>query len=330
MSQSSSRLRALCPEPDNYSEVGLEAIRRFADLTLQVMGADELHRCIADYELLFVRLRTRVPGALLREGRRLRAVVSPTTGLNHIDLESASSLGIEIFHLRGQSEILRTIPSTAEHTWGLLLALARQIPAASRSVLAGSWSQETFRGRELKGKCLGILGFGRLGSVVSKYARAFGMDVVAFDPYVDDVPSHVRRCRTMAELLRSSDVLSIHVPLNEETEGLIGWDEIDLLPEGSMFVNTSRGEIVDEEALILALTSGRISGAAVDVLQREHTIRQGGNPLIAYAREHDNLIITPHIGGATFEAVAKTDLFLIARLVEWLGSTPPAARGSST
>jgi D-3-phosphoglycerate dehydrogenase len=233
-------------------------------------------------------------------------------------MEAAAELGIEVFHLRGKTEFLRSIPSTAEHTWALLLSLARKIPAAYASVKYGEWEQEPYRGHELHEKRLGILGCGRLGGTVAHYARAFGMKVSTFDPHAEFVPSYVARTETLSDLLAGSDILSIHVPLNEETRGMIGQEELAHLPNGAVLINTSRGEIVDESALVSALRSGRLAGAAVDVVQHELDPERRGTALIDYARDHDNLIITPHIGGATVEAVAKTDLFLIGQLVEWL------------
>ena len=321
MNETQPIVRALCPEPANYSEAGLAAIGAIADLTKREMDAESLLQCIGDYDVLFVRLQTRVTKELMEAGRggRLRAVVSPTTGLNHIDLEAAEALGIMVFHLRGQKDFLRTVPSTAEHSWGLLLSLVRQIPAASRSVLEGHWRQERFRGRELHGRSLGIVGCGRLGGIMAHYGRAFGMRVGAYDPYAELVPSYIRRHNTLDDLLETSSVVSIHVPLNDETVGLIGEREIMRLQPGAFLINTSRGEIVDENSLLSALASGHIAGAAVDVIQREHLAETQGSPMIAYAKSHDNLIVTPHIGGATFEAVEKTDLVLVAQYAEWLG-----------
>jgi len=325
MPDSRPRLKAICPEPENFSAAGLAAIGEVATLESAHMSPEELLERIAKFDLLFVRLQTRVTRELLKAGTRLKAVVSPTTGLNHIDLEAAAERGIEVIHLKGQTEFLRSIPSTAEHTWALLLSLVRRLPAAFASVRAGHWEQEPYRGHELHEKRLGILGCGRLGAMVAHYGRAFGMKIATFDPYSTFLPSYVEQCESLEDLLSRSDVLSIHVPLNDETKGMIGAREIDRLPHGALLINTSRGEIVDEDALVKALGSGRLAGAAVDVIQRELDPDLRAGPLIAYARENENLIITPHIGGATFEAVEKTDLFVIARLTERLGLTeaPP-------
>jgi D-3-phosphoglycerate dehydrogenase len=312
------RPRALCPEPDNYSAAGLEAIREFADLSARPLSRDELLEVIGEADLLFVRLKTFVDASILERASRLTAIVSPTTGLNHIDLEAAARNGVEIFHLKGQVDFLKTVTSTAEHTWALLLALIRHIPSASADVTAGHWRQDVHRGHELQGKRLGILGYGRLGQIVARYGLAFGMDVYAFDRKGSEAPAGVTACSSLGGLLNVSDVLSIHVPLDDSTRSMIGEEELSLLPEGAVLLNTSRGEIVDEAALLDVLRSGRLRGAAVDVIANEGRYRE--SELLDYARTAANLLVTPHIAGATFEAVEKTDRFVIGKLKDWLTS----------
>lgn len=313
-------LQAICTEPENYSQAGLEAIAAIAHLDTGHFSPAELNARIDRYDLLFVRLRTYVDAELIGRATRLMAIVSPTTGLNHIDLDAARTAGIEVFHLQGQVDFLRSVTSTAEHTWGLLLALVRHIPAALADVLRGYWRQDEHRGTELHGKSLGILGFGRLGRMVARYGEAFGMKVRTFEPRPTDLPAYVKRCGSLAGLLAATDVLSIHVPLNSETEALLGRTELASLPNGAVILNTSRGEIIDEDALLEALESGQLAGAAVDVIADEKTFES--SPLIGYARTHSNLLITPHIAGATREAVEKTDLFVIDRLRNWLDDRP--------
>ena len=309
-------LKALCTEPENYSEAGLQAIEEFAELDARPVSSTELETLIGKYDLLFVRLKTFVDSDALRSAKRLKAIASPTTGLNHIDLDAAEARGVALFHLKGQTDLLRTVTSTAEHTFALLLALYRNIPAAVSDVLDGNWRQDEHRGRELQGKRLGILGFGRLGRIVAGYGKAFGMQVTAFDHNFENAPEYLEISSSLEELARKADVFSIHIPLNAQTLGLIGSRAIGLLPSGAVLINTSRGEIVDEAALIEAIESGRLAGAAVDVVNDESHVET--NRLIDYAKTHANVIVTPHIGGATVEAVEKTDLFVIKRLRNWL------------
>ncbi|HPO58472.1 MAG TPA: NAD(P)-dependent oxidoreductase, partial [Anaerolineaceae bacterium] len=184
------------------------------------------------------------------------------------------------------------------------------------SVLRGEWNRDAFRGHDLCGRSLGILGLGRIGEKVARYGLAFGMRVLAYDPTRDPWMEGVERANTMDELLAASEVLSIHVPLNERTEGLIGRRELALLPPGALLVNTARGAVLQREALLEALESGRLGGAALDVLWDERGAAD--ERLLEYARTHENLLITPHIGGATVESMAATEVFMARKLQRFL------------
>jgi D-3-phosphoglycerate dehydrogenase len=291
---------------------------RLTELDAHPLLQEAFARSSPKYDVLMVRLQTRVTGEIIKECPRLKVIISPTTGLDHIDLEAANEHGIQLFSLKGEAEFLCTVTSSAEHTFALLLSLIRRIPSAFAAVKRCEWNQDQFRGHELPGKALGILGYGRVGALVARYGDAFSMHVLAYDPYVDKYADYVTRVATLDELLQASDVLSVHVPLEKTTVGLIGVREIGLLPSGAFLINTSRGEIVDEVALLAALAGGHIAGAAVDVVTDEHRIRIVGHPLIEYSREHDNLIITPHIGGAAWEAIEKTDMFVIGKFQKWM------------
>jgi D-3-phosphoglycerate dehydrogenase len=203
-----------------------------------------------------------------------------------------------------------------------MLALCRNVPQAHGSLTGGAWERPKFKGTELYGKTLGVIGFGRLGRLVAGYGRAFGMHVLATDPKlapgteVDGVEA-----ATQDDLLARSDVVSLHCTYDDATEGLLGEAEFRRMKPGALFVNTARGEITDEAALLRALEDGHLGGAALDTLagegpQGEHLV---GNPLVAHARAHENLLIVPHLGGATVEATERTQLFIVRRLVEFLG-----------
>ena len=245
--------------------------------------------------------------------------MSATTGLDHIDTGAASERGIAVLSLQGETEFLRTVAATAEHTWALLLSLLRRVVPAAVSVREGEWDRDRFRGGELSGKRLGVLGLGRIGLKVAAYGQAFGMDVTAFDPYVSEWPSEIRRAPTLEKLLGDADVLSIHIPLNAETSGLLRRERLALLPPGALLVNTSRGEIIDEAALAYDLERKHLGGAALDTIcnERDAQLREG-SPLMALARTDDYLLITPHIGGATKESMARTELFMARKLARFL------------
>lgn len=312
-------IRILNAEPADYSSEAQQVLLSIGQVDAQTLTREQLLASIAEYDVLIVRLGFKVDREVIDAGRQLRAIVTATTGLDHIDVDYAESRGIRVLSLRGQRDFLRTIPATVEHTWALLLALRRRVPWAFQSVLGGYWERDRFKGHDLAGQRLGVVGLGRIGERVAQLGLAFGMDVAAFDPYRHDWVSEVKRCETLPDLLRRSDVLSIHVPLNEETRNMIGQEELDLLPIRAVVVNTARGGIIDEIALVEALQSGRVSGAALDVVNHERNpAAWRESPLWDYARHHDNLLITPHIGGATFESMASTEIFMAKQLQQFL------------
>jgi D-3-phosphoglycerate dehydrogenase len=310
--------RILNLEPQDYSPVARAVLDRLGDVSDGPLTRSELMDRVRDCNVLIVRLAHHIDREILDRAGRLRVVVSATTGLDHIDTEYAASKGIAILSLRGEVEFLRSIPATAEHTWALLLALVRNLPAAVQSVRDGEWDRDRFKGHELAGKRLGILGLGRIGEKVARYSLAFGMQVSAYDPFRQGWMERVERAGSQADLLGRSDVLSIHVPLNEQTVRLVGETELVCLPAGALLVNTARGQVIDEPALLQTLESGRLAGAALDVLTEETRGQLQSSPLLAYARSHANLIITPHLGGATVESMAATEVFMANKLMEFL------------
>ena len=288
--------------PEIRAELGklMEEARRFEDVEVLWLGG--LRHVIHKHCLGLV--------------ANLKIIVSPTTGLDHIDLEECERRGITVLSLQGEPEFLRGIPATAEHTWALLLALVRRIPWAFDSVKEFRWDRNGFVGTELKGKVLGILGMGRVGTQVAAYGRAFQMEVI----FNDEAPRDFGGSRNSVALFKESDILSIHLPLTARTRGVVGPALLSSMKSGSFLINTSRGHIVDEDALLEALESGHfLAGAALDVLPGE---LQGieASRLVQYAREHDNLLITPHLGGATYESMEKTQWFMLNKLKTFLAS----------
>jgi D-3-phosphoglycerate dehydrogenase len=230
-------------------------------------------------------------------------IASPTTGLEHID-----NRDIPLISLKGETDFLNDVHATAEHTWALIMALIRKVPMAHNDVCKGNWDREAWQGIELHGKKLGIVGYGRVGRQVAKYALAFGMKVLA----IDESEPHEY---LLQRLLEESDIITVHVPLNDETEFMFNYEQFEQMKQNALFINTSRGAIVKESALLGALRMKRIGGAALDVLQEEP------NPwgeFIDYAKENDNLIVTPHIAGNTIESRKKTQLFIANKIVEYI------------
>jgi len=309
--------RILNAEPGRLSEKARAALRSLGTVVEVDADRDYLLSNVDRYDVIFIALRNAIDREVLRRATSLRCIVTVTTGLSHIDVSTAREKGITVLSLQGETEFLSDITATAELTWGLLLCLMRKIPAAHADVIQGRWERNDHCGMQLKDKTLGILGYGRLGKMVAAYGRAFRMSVIAFDrnpeqdPCIEIVP--------FTELLRRSDIVSIHLPLTEDTRSLLGEEAIRLMKPGALLINTARGEIVDEAALADALSAGRLGGAAVDVLANEIVpSRRRESPLIALARASGAILITPHIGGVTYESVEQTNLFMIAKLRRYL------------
>lgn len=312
-------IKILNAEPVQYSRKACSILQSIGELHERVLTRSELIAGLKDFDVLIVRLGFQVNREIIDAGHRLKVIVTATTGLDHIDVTYAESRGITVLSLKGEIEFLRSVPATAEHTWALLLALRRRIAWAYQSVLDGQWDRDVFRGHELKDKRLGLVGFGRVGEQVACYGLAFGMLVGAYDPYREVTPLSVTRFDTLNGLLTWSDIVSLHVLLNKETFGLIGRQEFNLMQAGAILVNTSRGAVINESALLQALVSGHLGGAALDVICNEITLTEHiSHPLISYARTHNNLLITPHLSGATYESMEQTELFMANKLKAFL------------
>lgn len=311
--------KILNTEPGRFSDEAKRALRDAASVDEVEADREYLLEHVARYDGLFICLRNAIDREVLSRAACLKCIVTPTTGLNHIDMKTAESMGITVLSLKGETRFLEGVTATAELTWGLLLALIRKIPTAHQSVIAGNWLRDNFYGRELRGKTLGVIGYGRLGKMIAAYGRVFGMQVIAFDRDPKS-PAEIDFVG-LSELLRRSDVISLHLSLNDETRGLLNQERFSEVKYGAVFLNTARGEIVDESALLGALRDGRLSAAAVDVMADETSVDPSWlkkNILLAYAQEHDNLLIMPHIGGVTIESVEKTNRFMIEKLETYL------------
>lgn len=277
------------------------------------LNGELLFRHLSSCEVLMVRLGNYIGADVLDLAPRLRFLVTATTGLDHIDLPAAAARGVRVVSLRDCAHLIRDVSATAEHTWGLLLALLRHTPAAVEHVRRGGWDRNQFWGSQLKGKRLGIVGFGRIGSMVAHYGSAFGMEVVAHDRVPAKITAPMQ-CASMEETFATSDVVSIHVTADSVNRQLIGRTQIGMMKVGGILINSARGMIVDSEALAEAIRAGRIGGVAVDVLEEEERGRTEGDPLLACARDGLNVLITPHIGGATREAIALAERAVVSVL----------------
>ena len=259
------------------------------------ISADELASIIADYDALIVRGRTKVTASLLETATKLKVVGRAGVGVDNIDLAAAKSRGVTVVNAP-----VSTTLAVAELTFGLLLALTREIPRADSSMKQGQWLKKELEGAELHGKTIGILGMGRIGAEVARRARAFGMDVLGYDPMLtpEEIRGRVAEPVDRDELLARSDFISLHLPLTAETRGLLDADQFAKMKDGARIVCAARGGIIDEAALLSALESGKIAGAALDVFESEPP---GATDLV----KHPKVIATPHVGAQTTEAQSR-------------------------
>ena len=282
---------------ETIAEAGIASLRAEATVDVRTdLTREQLLEIIGDYDALIVRSQTLADAELIEKGRNLKVIGRAGIGLDNVDVDAATRQGIVVVNAP-TSNVL----SAAEHAMALMLAQARNIPAANSSVKSGKWERGRFEGVELHGKTLAILGLGRIGTLVAQRALAFGMRVVAYDPYV----AKQRAGQMGVELvelddaLRAADFVTIHLPKTSETTALIGERELDLMKPGARIVNTSRGGIVDEAALAKAVTDGKLGGGALDVFAQEPP--DAGSPLF----ELDSVVLTPHLGASTEEAQEK-------------------------
>lgn len=282
---------------EQLSEAGLEMLRR--DFRVDVrpeLAADGLVEAIGPYDALVVRSQTQVTADVLAAGENLKVIARAGIGLDNVDIDAATRRGVVVVNAP-QSNIV----SAAEHTIALLLAQARNVPQASAELKAGRWDRSAYQGVELQGKTLGVVGLGRVGALVAQRAAAFGMRIIAFDPYVPKERAKemgIELMPTLEALLVQADFITIHLPRTPDTEGLIGERELALVKEGARLVNTARGGIVDEDALAKAIEDGRLAGAALDVFATEPTTE---SPLFGF----EQVVVTPHLGASTSEAQDK-------------------------
>lgn len=303
----------------NYSAAAISIYKKLGQVYfLDNLTSKEQAKVFHQVNILVVRLGLIVSCELMAKMPNLRIIATSTTGLNHINPEEAQNRNIKIISLRGRVGFLKKIPSTAELTFGLIISLFRNIPAAFDDVKASRWKSSFWSGHQLIGKTIGLLGFGRLGKIVARYAKVFNMKVIACDPNVSEKFMKSRGVVkvSMEELFKKSVIVSLHVLLTDQTHNLIKEKHLKSMKSSAYLINTARAELVEKDALYKALKNKWLAGAGIDVMwdERSDGSHLKKDPLWKYAKENKNLIILPHIGGATYEAMAVTQDY-IAELV---------------
>ena len=276
------------------------------------IAAEELLEIVGDCDALIVRGRTKVTADILKAAPKLKVVGRAGVGVDNIDLAAAQSRGVTVVNAP-----MATTIAVAEHTLALMLSLVRHIAHADASMKSGLWNKKQLAGTELNGKILGIIGMGRIGSGVAKRAEVFGTTILGYDPFIDDATIHQRGAHPteLNGLLARSDLISLHIPLTPESRGMINGQTIGLMKRGTLLICAARGGVIDETALLNALESGQIAGAALDVFSNEPP---GLTALVA----HPNVVATPHIGAQTAEAQVRAAVDISEEVLAALKDEP--------
>lgn len=301
-----------------YQVEPLALLRRLFDVVELNDPRADTPTVVGEAEVLTAPLGFPVTAERMDASPKLRAIISNTTGVPHIDMDAAAVRGIKVCALHDEQDFLDGITPTAEHTVGLMLAAWRRIPGAHAAVVDGQWDRTQWGAPRMFSRMrLGLVGFGRLGAKVARIANAMDMDVAYYDPHV------AGGLDSLEALALRSDIFSLHAPANPQTRKLISREILRALPRGAMVINTARGELLDLDALLDLLEEGHLAAAGLDVLDGEYDPRFGESFLksrvVSYARSHHNLVLTPHIGGSTVDAWSETQRFVVMKAARALG-----------
>ncbi len=268
---------------------------------------------LSQYDAIYTKFNYRINKRFLLKAKNLKYIISNVTGLDSIDTIQAKKQGIKIFSLKNKKKFLRNITSTSEFTFALILSLLRKIPYAHNSVINKIYDRYSYVGNNLKDKTLGIIGFGRNGKLIYKYAKSFSMKVIFVDKnYKGNVKGNV----SLNYLLKNSDIITLNVDLNKSTIHLIDNKKLKLINKNAFLINTSRCEVVNQKDLFEALKKEKIAGFASDFLeQKNFTYTTISKKLIKLAKNRKNVIFTPHLGGATYESMFQTEEFVFKQLI---------------
>jgi len=305
---------------DGLPDDGIALLKTDGDVTVNPkITADELLAALPDFHALVVRSRTKVTAKVAEAGKNLKVVGRAGVGVDNIDVAAAIARGITVVN----SPLAASV-AVAEHTLGLMLSLARLIPAADASMKQNKWEKSAFMGAELNGKTLGLLGIGRIGAEVAKRAAAFGMTVLAYDPYLN--PDQIRGRGALPaafdEVIARSDYVSLHLPLTAGTQGLMSAEQFGKMKKGARLICAARGGVIDEDALRAALDSGTLGGAALDVFAAEP-------PPAGSIASHPKVIATPHVGAQTHEAQSSAGTMIAEEVLAVLQGKEPRWRVTS-
>jgi len=291
--------------PVNHINGLSEKLEKFADVTyIDDPIMDEILPIVKDFDAIYTnpnKSRIFIGRELIDAGKKLKVICTASTGTNHIDMGYAETKGINVLSLTEERKIINKISSTAEHAFALTMTSLRHVMHSYNDVMEGRWNYEKFIGRQMDSLSIGIIGYGRLGSMYANYCLTFGSRVLVHDPYKDVGTNKIEQMADVRDLLKESDVISFHVHLTDETKNMVDKNWFKLMKKDVLLVNTSRGDIIVEKDLVKFLTQNSQAKVATDVLADEIQNRKK-SPLLDYAGKNNQIIITPHIGGMTREA----------------------------
>lgn len=307
-------LKVLVSDP--ISDLGIQQLVDAEDVVIDKktgLSEDELIQIIPQYDALLVRSQTKVTEKIMAAGENLKVIGRAGVGVDNIDLDAATKRGIIVINAPDGNTI-----TTCEHAFAMMMALARHIPQAYAKTINGTWDRKSFLGVELRNKKLGVLGMGRIGSEVAKRAKAFGMDILGYDPFMteDRAEKLGVKLSTVDDIVRNADFITVHTPLTPETKGIISRPQFEVMKKGMRIINCARGGIIDEGALIEAIDQGIVAGAAFDVF--EHEPPQADHPFL----NNPKIIVTPHLGASTVEAQENVAIDVSEEVLHILRNEP--------
>ncbi len=312
-------MKLICPDPNLFSPEIIKKVKKSYDCYIKELSQENLNKIGSKYDIILTRFSKYIGKEIMCKNTMVKYILTPVTGLNHIDTKLAKRKKIKIIYLKDK-KFLKNVTATAEHTWLLILAAIRKLIPAVNSVKRNKWTPVGFKGQELQGKNIGIIGFGRLGKKIGKYAKAFGMNVFFYDKYVKKKKGY-KKISSLVSLIKKSNVISVNSSMTNETYHMINKKTLSGIKNNSIIINTSRGEIINSKDLCEILKKKKVY-AAVDLIEKENSFyKKKSDPLINYAKKNKNLLITPHIGGFTEESVKKTDIFIFEKFKSLLTSS---------
>ncbi len=308
-------MKILIVENKDFSKKALQILESIegVEIVSKDLNKEELKKYAKDnVDVIWIRLKNYIDKEIL-ENTKIKYIVTATTGLNCIDLEYTKKKKIKILSLKGEERFLQSVRATPEFTITCMLALLRNIKNASNAVDDYSWDRDYFKGNEIYGKTVGIIGYGRIGKIVARYLKCFGANILVCEKKEKRIPTYIEKV-TLEDIFKRSDIVTLHVNYEEENINMINRKLFNLIDKPIYFVNTARGELVNERDLIQAIKEDKVIKAAVDVLNHEARKEIRKNKLLKFAANSNRVLITPHLGGCTRESMEKTEVFMANKL----------------